>query len=88
MATAPASGPQAPEPDRAFQDRAWGADKQARLNSVSSPVLRVIMMPCASLSALPCPALPCLARPSQGALHGRDRWGLQQHLGLGGRPES
>lgn len=68
---APASGPQAPEPDCAFQDKAWGADKQARLNSVSSPVLRVIMTPCASRSALPCPALPGSPLPRGPARQGQ-----------------
>lgn len=54
------SSPHASEPGPAFQHKAWEADKNAGLNSVSSPVLGVIMMPC--------PVLLCPARLTQGAL--------------------
>lgn len=84
--------PQAPdssEQGRTFQEKAQGADKQARLNSVSSFVLGVITTP----SCLPlCPALPCPAHPTQGALQVAEgesgqgeMGGLQQHLGMGDR---
>lgn len=50
---APPSSPQASGPGSALQHRAWGADKKAQLNSVSSPALGVITMP-----SLPSPARP------------------------------
>lgn len=57
---APPSSPHSSEPGCTFQDKSWGADKKARLNSVFSPVLGVIMTPCCLLLSptLPCPALP------------------------------
>lgn len=56
---APLSSPQASEPGSAFQHRAWGADKKAQLNSVSSTALGVIMMPCPALPIPPHPRGPC-----------------------------
>lgn len=87
---APPSSPHSSEPGRTFQDKSWGADKKARLNSVFSPVLGVIMTPCCLLLS---PTLPCPARPTQGALQvaasgaGQGQMGqrkLQQYPGIRG----